>query len=134
MAWIWLVFLVFCIGSIQGLPQEIANPSNDSKPSDLTKNLIGNPSSVDSKPSDQTDIVVFVMKQALKFIWNQANCLAGFSPRQELDPTLLGNCHDWNPESFFYASRDAFMYAYFSLLTHMLNINVAHNNLLLQSD
>ena len=134
MARIWLFFVVFCIGSIQGLPQEIANPSNDSKPSDLTKNLIENPSSVDSKPSDLTEIVVFAMKQALKFIWNQANCLTGLRPRQELDATILGNCYyDWNPESVFYASQEAFFYVYFSILTFMLNV-VHNNNLLLQSD
>ena len=62
MAWIRLILVVFCIYSIYGLPQDIANPSDDLKPSDLTKNPIENPSSVDPKPSDLTEIVVFAMK------------------------------------------------------------------------
>ena len=134
MAWIRLVFVVFCIGSIYGLPQQdIANPFDDSKPSDLTKNPIENPSSsVNSKPSDLTDVVVFAMKLALKFIWKEANCIMGFRPSQELDAAILGNCYDWNPESVFYAYRDAFFCVYFSLGTHILNI--VHNKQLLSSN
>ena len=125
MAWIRLVFVVFCIGSCHGLPQ-------DSKPSDLTENPIENSSSVDSKPSDLTEIVIFAVKLALKFIWKEANCLTGFRPSQEVDATILGNCYDWNPESVFYAYRDTFLYVYFSLWIHILNL--MHNNLLLSSN
>ena len=123
MAWIRLVFVVFCIGSIYGLPQQdIANPSDDSKPSDLTKNSIENPSSsVDSKPNDLTDIVVFALKLALKFIWKEANCITGLRLSQEIDAATLGNCYVWFPESPDYAFRDAFLYVYFSLATQMLN-------------
>ena len=74
MAWIRLIFVVFCIGSIHGLPQDITNPCNDSKLCDLTKNLIENPSLVNSKPSDMVDIVIFALKMALEFISNLANC------------------------------------------------------------
>ena len=134
MDWIRLVFVVFCIGSIYGLPkQDIANPSNDSKPSDLTKNPIENSSSsVNSKPNDLTEIVVFAMELALKFIWKEANCIMGFKPSQELDAAILGNCFDWNQESVFYAIRDAFFAVYFSLFTHILNIQ--HNYQLLPSN
>ena len=132
MAWIRLFSVVLCIGSIHGLPQDITNPTEDSKPNDLTKNLIENPSSVDSKPNDLTEIVVFAMKLALKFIWKEANCLTGFRPSQEVDATISGNCYDWNPESVFYAYRDAFLCVYFSGLTHILNL--MHNNLLLSAN
>ena len=145
MAWIQLVFVVFCIGSIYGLPQQdIANLSDDSKPSDsiirinsalkdfvhfrdLTKNPIKNPSlSVDSKPYDLLEIVVFAMKLALKFIWKEANCIMGFKPSQEVEAAISGNCYDWNAESVFYAFRDAFLAVYFSFLTFILNF--IHNN------
>ena len=141
MAWIRLVIMVFCIGSIYGLPQQdIANLSEVSKPSDsiiqinsalkgfvhfrdLTKNPNENPSSsVDSKPkNDLLEIVVFAMKLALKFIWKEANCIMGFKPSQEVEAAILGNCYDWNDESVFYAFRDAFLAVYFSVLTHILN-------------
>ena len=146
MAWIRLVFVVFCIGSIYGLPQQdIANLSDDSKPSDsiirinsalkdfvhfrdLTKNPIENPSSsVDSKPkNDLLEIVVFAMKLALKFIWKEANCIMGFKPSQEVEATISGNCYDWNAESVIYDFRDAFLAVYFSFLTFILNF--IHNN------
>ena len=145
MAWIRLVFVVFCIGSIYGLPQQdIANLSDDSKPSDsiiqinsalkgfvhfrdLTKNPIENPSlSVDSKPYDLLEIVVFAMKLALKFIWKEANCIMGFKPSQEVEATISGNCYDWNAESVIYDFRDAFLAVYFSFLTFILNF--IHNN------
>ena len=103
MAWIRLVLVVFCIGSIHGLPQEIANPSDDSKPSDLTKNPTENPSSVDSKPSDLTEVVLLAMKLALEFIWNQVNA------------AISGN---WNPDAFWEAFDNALMYTYASLATH----------------
>ena len=122
MAWIRLIFVVFCIGSIHGLPQDMRNPSDDSKPSDLTKNLLNNPSLVDSKSSDLMDIVIFALKMAVEFIWNKANCYftgTGFKPQQEVDPAILGNCYDWNPESFFYAFEDAFLYVFISLWTHI---------------
>ena len=85
MAWIRLVLVVFCIGLIHGLPQEIAIPFDGLKPSDLTrnwrpttapsvefltKNPIKNPSSVDSKSSDLTEVVLLAMKLAMEFIWN----------------------------------------------------------------
>ena len=66
-------------------------------------NPIENPSSVNSKPSDLTEIVVFAMKLALEFIWNQANAV------------ISGN--DWNPKDWE-AFDDAFMYTYASLATH----------------
>ena len=145
MARIRLVFVVFCIGSIYGLPQQdIANLSDDSKLSDsiiqinsalkgfvhfrdLTKNPIKNPSSsVDSKPNDLLEIVVFAMKLALKFIWKEANCIMGFKPSQEVEATISGNCYDWNAESVIYDFRDAFLAVYFSFLTFILNF--IHNN------
>ena len=128
MAWIRLVFVVFCIGSIYGLPQQdIANPSDGSKRSDLTKNPIENPSSsVDSKTNDLLEIVVFAMKLALKFIWKEANCIMGFKPSQEVEATISGNCYDWNAESVIYDFRDAFLAVYFSFLTFILNF--IHNN------
>ena len=98
MAWIRLVFVVFCLGSIHGLPQ-------DSKPSDLTENPIENPSSVDSKPSDLTEIVLFAVKLALEFIWNQTNA------------AISGN-DDWNSTAFWEAFDAAFIYTYASLATH----------------
>ena len=145
MAWIRLVFVVFCIGSIYGLPQQdIANLSDDSKPSDsiiqinsalkgfvhfrdLTKNPIENPtSSVDSNPNDLIEIGVFAIKLALKFIWKEANCIMGFKPSQEVEATISGNCYDWNAESVIYDFRDAFLAVYFSFLTFILNF--IHNN------
>ena len=101
MAWIRLIFVVFCIGSIHGLPQDITNPCNDSKLCDLTKNLIENPSLVNSKPSDMVDIVIFALKMALEFISNVANCY--FRPRQQVDTAILGHCYDWNWEALEYA-------------------------------
>ena len=88
MAWIKLAFVGLCIGSIHGLDQDIANPSDDSKPIDLTKNPIENPSSGDLEPSDLTKDP---MKKALEFIWNQANYRTGFWPRQEVSAAILGN-------------------------------------------
>ena len=131
MAWIRLIFVVFCIGSIHGLPQDITNTSEDSKPSDLTKNLLKNPSLVDSKPSDVVDIGFFIMKMALEFIWNQANCYI-MGRNQEVDAAILSNCYEWNPESFFNTVWDAIMYAYFSVGTQ---IAIAmHNGHLVPSD
>ena len=124
MAWIRLVFVVFCIGSIHGLPQTIediiqngimvngiyygsattTSPSDDSKPSDLTKNPIENPSSVDSKPSDLTEVVVFATKLVLEFIWNQVN------------DAISGN---WNQDAFWDAFHNALMYTYYSIATHI---------------
>ena len=103
MAWIRLVLVVFCIGSIHGLPQEIANPSDDSKPSDLTKNLTENPSSVDSKPTDLTEVVLFAVAKFMEFIWNQVN------------DAISGN---WNHDAFFEAFDNTLMYTYASLATH----------------
>ena len=88
MAWIKLAFVALCICSIHGLDQDIANPSDDSKPIDLTKNPIENPSSGDLEPSDLTKDP---MKEALEFIWNQANYRTGFWPRQEVSAAILGN-------------------------------------------
>ena len=104
MTWIRLVLVVFCIGSIHGLPQEIANPSDDSKPSDLTKNPTENPSSVDSKPSDLTEVVLLAMKLALEFIWNQVN------------DVISGN-KTWN-QSDWEAFDNALMYTFASVMTH----------------
>ena len=114
MAWIRLVLVVFCIGLIHGLPQEIANPSDDSKPSDLTKNLIKNPSLVDSKPSDMVDIVIFALKMALEFISNLANCY--FRPRQQVDAAILGHCYDWNWEALLYVEISFFTQLTFAML------------------
>ena len=122
MAWIRSIFVVFCIGSIHGLPQDITNPCNDSKLCDLTKNLIENPSLVNSKPSDMVDIVIFALKMAVEFIWDKANCYltgTGFRPRQEVDAAISGNCYDWNPESFFYAFYDASFYFFISVWTQL---------------
>ena len=88
MAWIKLAFVAICIGSIHGLDQDIAHPSDDSKPIDSTKNPIENPSSRDLEPSDLTKDS---MKKALEFIWNQANYRTGFWPRQEVSAAILGN-------------------------------------------
>ena len=120
MAWIRLIFVVFCIGSIHGLPQDITNPCNDSKLCDLTKNLIENPSLVDSKPSDMVDIVIFALKMALEFISNVANCY--FRPSQQVDDAILGHCYDWNWEAFEYI-----IFSFFTQLT----IAMLHNGLLL---
>ena len=108
MAWIRLVLVVFCIGSIHGLPQEIANPSDDSKPSDLTKNPTENSSSVDSKPSDLTEVILLAMKLALEFIWNQVN------------DVISGN-KTWNQsdhDAFWEAFDNALMYTFASVVTH----------------
>ena len=88
MAWIRLAYVAVCIGSIHGLDQDIANPSDDSKPIDLTKNPIENQSSGDLEPSGLTKDP---MKEALEFIWNQANYRTGFWPRQEVSAAILGN-------------------------------------------
>ena len=122
MAWIQLIFVVFCIGSIHGLPQDITNPCNDSKLCDLTKNLIENPSLVNSKPSDMVDIVIFALKMAVEFIWNKANCYftgTGFKPGQEVDAAISGNCYDWNTESFFNAFEDTVPYIFISVWTQI---------------
>ena len=112
MAWIQLVLVVFCIDSIHGLPQEIADPSDDLKPSNLTKNPIKNPiknpSSVDSKPSDLTEVVLLAMKLTLEFIWNQANDI------------ISGK--EWNYKksiAFWEAFDAAFFYTCVSLVTHV---------------
>ena len=112
MAWIQLVLVVFCIVSIHGLPQEIADPSidpsDDSKPSNLTKNPIKNPSSVDSKPSDLTEVVLLAMKLTLEFIWNQVN------------DAISGK--EWNYKksiAFWEAFDAAFFYTCVSLVTHV---------------
>ena len=121
MAWIRLIFVVFCISSIHGLPQDITNPSDDSKPSDLTKNLIKNPSLVDSKPSDIVDIVIFALKMALEFISNRANCY--FRPRQQqVKAAILGHCNDWNWEALLYVEISFFTQLTFAMW---------HNGLLL---
>ena len=122
MAWIRLIFVVFCICSIHGLPQDISNPSDDSKPSDLTTNLLKNPSLVDSKPIDMVDIVIFALKMAVEFIWNKANCYltgTGFRPQQEVDAAISGNCYDWNFESFFDAYEDVMPYIFISVWTQI---------------
>ena len=118
MAWIQLVLVVFCIGSIHGLPQEISIPSDDSKPNDLainwrpttapsveflTKNPIENPSSVDSKPSDLEEVVLFAMKLVGEFILDQVNAL------------ISGN---FNHDAFWKAFDNALTYTYASLVTH----------------
>ena len=118
MAWIQLVLVVFCIGSIHGLPQEISIPSDNLKPSDLTinwrpttapsvefltKNPIENPSSVDSKPSDLTGVVLLALKLVYEFIWNQANA------------AVSGN---FNHVAFWKAFDNALTYTYASLVTH----------------
>ena len=118
MAWIRLIYVVFCIGSIRGLPQTLediiqygtyngsttTSPSDDSKPSDLTKNPIENPSSVDSKPSDLMEVVVFATKLVLEFIWNQVN------------DAISGN---WNEDAFWDAFHNALIYTYYSIATHI---------------
>ena len=122
MAWIRLIFVIFCIGSIHGLPQDITNPCNDSKLCDLTKNLIENPSLVNSKPSDMVDIVIFALKMAVEFIWNKANCYltgTGFRQQQEVDAAISGNCYDWNFESFFDAYEDVMPYIFISVWTQI---------------
>ena len=92
MAWIKLAFVALCIGSIHGLDQDISNQSDDSKPIDLTKNPIENPSLGDSKHNlKPSDLTKDPMKEALEFIWNQANDRTGFWPRQEVSAAILGN-------------------------------------------
>ena len=72
MAWIKLAFVALCIVSILGLDQDIANPSDDSKPIDLTKNSIENPSSGDLEPS---------ARDLTSFWW----------PRKEVSAAILGD-------------------------------------------
>ena len=120
MTWIRLVLVVFCIGSIHGLPQEIAIPSDDLKPSALainwrpttapsveflTKNPIDeNPSSVNSKPNDLEEVVFFAMKLVAEFILNQVNA------------AISGN---FNLDAFMKAFDNAFKFTYASLVTHI---------------
>ena len=128
MAWIKLAFVALCISSIHGLDQDIANPSEDSKPNDLTKNPIENPSLGDLilEPSDLTKNP---MKKALEFIWNQANYRTGFWPRQEVSAAILGNYLNITFFETSFSCGFEFAYFFFNYKIKSLSFNVIQKSM-----